>query len=136
MNRNVTFYEQDHSCDELLYCPHCEEDGKEDGKVSVIEDIELAFCPDCHNTYSYSECKWKKNENVLPPPPPLKDIYSTTLVVEQGGFDIGDRREVKYRTTLRGTISENDELLTEIRAMKPMNITTLLKRMKVGKPLP
>ena len=110
-----------------MYCPHCEEEGKEDGEVSVIENIELAFCPDCDKVYSYSECKWKKNENVLPPPPPLKDIYSTTLVVEQGGFGIGDRREVKYRTTLMGSISENNDLLEAVRALKPLNIASLLK---------
>ena len=57
-------------------------------------------------------------------PPPDSDKYHALLVLQQGQ---GNWTNIKYRTFLKGTVGEYDQLQTLIRKLNPLTAATLIK---------
>lgn len=109
--------------DEVAFCSVCED---VELLVDCVDDeVNFAFCPDCHSTFHRDEIVWKDAEKDSENnPPPDSEDYHTVMVLQQG---TGHWANPKYRTWFKGTVSEHDRLLTLIRGIKPLTASTLIE---------
>jgi len=109
--------------DEVAYCSVCED---VELLVDTVDDeVNFAFCPDCHSTFYRDDILWKEAEKDSEHnPPPDSEKYHVVFVVQQGQ---GNWTNIKYRTFLKGTVNEYDKLQTLIRSLKPLTAATLIK---------
>jgi len=120
----ILYYQTYHTKgqEEVAYCPICED---VELLVDCVDDeVNFAFCPDCHGTFYRDNLLWKEatkdSENN---PPPDSEKYHAVFVLQQGQ---GNWTNVKYRTYLDGTIDEYDKLQRLIRKLKPLKASTLI----------
>ena len=109
--------------DEVAFCSVCED---VELLVDCVDDeVNFAFCPDCHSTFYRDQILWKDAEkDGEHNPPSNSEDYHTVMVVQQG---TGHWANPKYRTWLKGAVDEHDRLLTLIRDIKPLTAATLIE---------
>lgn len=115
---------------EVAYCAVCED---VELLVDCVDDeVNFAFCPDCQNTFHRDEILWKAAEKDSENnPPPDSEDYHTVMVLQQG---TGHWANPKYKTWLKGSVSEHDRLLTLVRGIKPLTAATLIEILESFQP--